>query len=404
MANTVPPIQFTPEGLVIPTEDAVLAAVQVDIDTAFGGGTDPNLDTPQGQMASSQSAIVSDKNAEILTLSNQVDPQYSDGRFQDGIGRIYFLTRKPALATAVTCTLTGVPGTIVPAGTLAQDINGNTYIADASATIGITGTVSSVFSNIVTGPIPCAATTLTQIYQALVGWDAITNPAPGTTGANVESRAQFEYRRKNSVAINAHGTVNAIYGEVFAILNVIDVYVIDNPTNATVMVGATNFPVVAHSVFVAAVGATDQEVGEAIWRKKDVGCDYNGNTTVAVVDTSGYSYPQPEYNVTFERPTALPLFFAVSLINDPTLPFNISDLVKQAVLDRFNGNDGTSRERIGSLILASRYYGAVVSIASSVALISVLIGTSGPALLTQINVGIDQRPTLDSANITVILV
>ena len=401
--SSVPKIQFTPAGLVIPAETDVLAGVQADINAAFGGGLNPALETPQGQLASSQAAVIGDKNNEFALFVNQVDPQYSADRFQDAIGRIYFLTRKPATATAVTATLTGLPGTVVPGGTLAQDTSGNTYACSGNVTIDATGSVTAEFQNIETGPIPCAAGTLTQVYQAVPGWDAITNAADGTMGSDVESRADFEYRRRNSVALNGKGTPQAIYAEVFALADVLDVYVKDNPKGDTVLVGSTDYPMLPHSVYVAVVGGADVDIAEAIWRKKDTGCDYNGNTSVTVTDDSGYNYPQPTYVVKFERPAALPVKFAVQLVNDVSLPSNIVALVKAAIIARFNGTDGTTRERIGSLILASRYYGAVVSAASNVSLISVLIGTSTPTL-SQVSVGIDQKPTLSESDITVTLV
>lgn len=402
-SSAVPKIQFTPAGLVIPAETDILAGVQADINAAFGGGLNPGLETPQGQLASSQTAVIGDKNNEVVTIVNQVDPQYSDGRFQDAIGRIYFLTRKPATPTAVTATLNGLAGTVVPAGTLAQDTSGNTYALSGDATIGAGGVVDAEFQNIENGPIPCAAGTLTQVYQAIPGWDAITNAADGTMGSDVESRADFEYRRRNSVAINGKGTPQAIYAEVFALADVLDVYVKDNPTGSAVNTGSTNYPIAAHSVYVAVVGGADADIASAIWRKKDLGCDTNGNTSATVVDPSGYSYPQPSYSIKFQRPASLAVKFAVRIVNDPSLPSNIVTLVKNAIIARFNGADGTTRERIGATILASRYYGAVVSVASNVSLLDVLIGTSSPTL-TQINVGIDQRPTVSAADITVTLV
>ena len=401
--SSVPPLQFTLAGVVLPQETDVLAGVQADYDAAFGGGLNPALETPQGQLASSQAAIIADKNAEIAYYTNQVDPQYADGRFQDAIGRIYFLTRKGAQATAVTATMGGLPGTLIPAGTFAQDTSGNTYALTGDALIGATSSVDAEFQNLATGPIACPAGTLTKVYQAIPGWDTITNAADGTIGSDVESRTDFENRRKNSVALNGHGTTQAIYAAIFVLPNVLDVYVIDNPTGATVNTGATNYPVVNNSVFVAVVGGVDADVAQAIWNKKDAGCNYNGNTSVTVVDNSGYSYPQPSYVVTFERPVALPILFAVSLVNSALLPSNIVALVQAAIIARFNGTDGTTRERIGATILASRYYGAVVGVASAVSLLNILIGTT-TSTLTQIAVGIDQRPTLSAANIVVTLV
>jgi hypothetical protein len=471
MPTAVPQIEFTPAGLVIPTESEILDGVLTDMDTAFGGGMNLALETPQGQIATSQSASIANKNAEIATVVNQVDPLYSSGRFQDAIARIYFLTRKPATSTAVTATLGGLPGTVIPSGTLAQDTSGNTYASTGAATIGVGSTVSVEFQNVLTGPIPCAENTLTRVFQAIAGWDTIDNAAAGTLGQVVENRADFELRRRQSVALNGRSTPNAIFAAVFEADNVLDCYVIDNAiavatmtaaisgvtltvsamsagylvigsiiagdgvtadtfvtafgtgeggagtytlnnsqsvgsrtmTAPGVVVGVTEYPLAAHSVYVAAVGGLDQDVGEAIWSKKDVGCSYNGNTTVTVTDTSGYNYPQPTYEVKFERPSSLPIFFEVEIVNDPTLPSDIVARVKAAILARFNGTDGTQREKIGALVLASRYYGAVTASAQNVSLLSILIGTATPTL-TQVPVGIDQRPTLDVTDITVTLV
>lgn len=401
--SSVPQLTFTQTGVVLPAESDILAGVQTDIDTAFGGGLNPALETPQGQLASTTAAVIANKNAEIAYYVNQVDPQYAEGRFQDAIGRIYFLTRKPATATSVTCTLTGSIGAVIPAGTLAKDTSGNTYTLTGDVTIGSGGTGSGSFQNIATGPIPCAAGTLTQVYQAVAGWDAVTNPTDGTLGQDVESRGDFEYRRKNSVALNGKGTPQSIYGAVFNVPGVLDVYVKDNPTNATVNTGSTNYPIIANSIYVAAVGGANADVAKAIWLKKDAGCSYNGNTTVTVTDDSGYSYPYPTYSVKFHRPASRAIKFAVQIVNSSTLPSNIVTLVKNAIIARFNGTDGTTRERIGSLILSSRYYGAVSGVASNVSIVSILIGTT-TATLNQVQVGIDQAPTLSAADISVTLV
>lgn len=401
--SSVPKIQFTDAGVVLPDETDILAGVQEDMNSAFGGGLNPGLETPQGQLASSQSAIIGDKNNEFALFVNQIDPQFSDGRFQDAIGRFYFLTRKPATSTAVQATLTGLSGTVVPSGTLAQDTSGNTYYNLGDATISITGTVVAEFQNMETGPIPCVAGTLTSVYQSISGWDAINNAADGVLGSVVESRTDFEYRRKNSVALNALGTLGAIYANVFNLDNVLDVYAIDNPTNATVNTGSTSYPIVAHSLYVAVVGGVDADVAQAIWEKKDLGCNYNGNTSVVVTDKSGYNYPPPSYTVTFNRPTSLPILFEVNIVNDTSLPSNIVDLVKTAIINRFNGVDGTNRERIGASIFSSQYY-APVSVASpTVAVISILIGTT-TATLTTISVGIDESPTVTATDIVVNLV
>lgn len=473
MTSAVPPIQFTPTGLILPSDSAILAGVQSDTNGAFGGGLNPALITPQGQLSSSTSAIVSDKNANVAFIVNQVDPQFSTGRFQDAIARIYFLTRNGAEPTSVQCTLTGEPTTVVAAGTLAQDTSGNTYINVNTVTIGAGGTVTAEFENIVTGPIACPTGTLIKVYQSISGWDAITNPADGVIGTNVESRADFEFRRAQSVAINGHGSLASIYANVFNLPNVLDAYAIENNESPTffqgsissttltisgvisgkivlgqmisapgivagtyitaflsgsgqagtysvnhsqtlsaqtfqvagLVVGSTNYVLKNNSLYVAVVGGAAADIAKTIWTYKDLGCDYNGNTTEQVVDTSGYNYPQPTYNVTFEIPNPLQIYFAVQIVNNPLLPSNIISLVQQAIIARFNGLDGTTRERIGSIIYASRYYGAITLAYPLATPVSILIGTSSMAVNeTTIQVGIDQYPTLTAANISVSLV
>lgn len=401
--SSVPPIQFTSAGLVLPTDSEILTAVRADMDTAFGGGLNPALETPQGQLASSQTAIIADKNSEIAYIVNQVDPQYAEGRFQDAIGRIYFLTRKPAQPTIVYCDVTGIPGTVIPAGTLAQDTNSYKYVATDPITIGISGTTTGTqWQNVENGPIPCATGALSQVYQAVVGWDSITNPAEGVLGTNLESRADFEYRRKNSVALNGRGTNYAIYSNVFAIDGVLECFVIDNPTASPITYGSTSYTVEAHSLLVSVVGGDNDAIANAIWEKKDCGCSMNGNTTVTVTDTN-YSYPQPTYNIKFLRPSAYTVKFAVQITSDPALPSDIVDRVKNAIIARFNGADGSVREQIAKTIFAGQYYAAVASTSPVVAIQSIAVGHSVANLLS-LPIGVDQYPTLTSSDIAVSLV
>lgn len=400
--TAVPAIRFTPQGVTLPSDTDILAGVQEDWNYALGGGVNPALNTPQGQLASSTAAIIADKNSEIAYLCNQVDPQYASGRFQDALARIYFLTRKPATSTVVECVLTGLPGTVVPAATLARDTGGNTYTLLAAVTIDNGGTALGSFANTQTGPLPCPQGTLSQVYQAVLGWDTINNPSDGVLGQDVESPAEFEFRRQQSVAANGRGTVLAINAAVFSVANVLDCYVIDNPTNAIVPTGSTNYPVAPHSVYVAVVGGTSTDIAQAIWSKKDTGCDYNGNTSVQVIDGS-YQYPQPTYTVKFEIPTSLPIFFAVTIVNSPSLPANIVALVQQAIIAQFNGTNGSQRARIGSLIRAAAFYGVIASVNNSVLLVDCLIGTAANPSGTSVQAGIDQSPTISAANISVVL-
>ena len=398
--TSVPPITWTPEGVVLPTDADILAGRQTDIDDAFGGGVNPSLSTPQGQIASSDTAIIADKNSAIAYIANQVDPLYAEGRFQDAIGRIYFMTRNPAVSTVVIVTLGGLPGTYIPAGVLALDTAGNTYQLLGAVNIGPGGTVAAEFANLATGPIPCPAGSLTQIYRAISGWDTITNPSDGILGSDVESPQAFELRRQNSVALNSHGTTDAIFANVFAVPGVLDCYVIDNPSGNTVDYGTTNYPLVPHSVYVAVVGGAASAIAQAIWQAKDAGCNYNGNTTETVYDTR-YSSPQPAYQVKFNIPTGTPVFFAVTVTNAASLPSDYATLIQNAVLAQFNGQNNNTPAGIASLILASSYYAAVLNAVPGVNLVSIFVGLTASPTGYDVLMGIDQQPTLNVSDVVV---
>ena len=402
MSTNVPVITWTNGAPVLPAESAILAGVQADINAAFGGGVNPGLTTPQGQLAQTETAIIGEKNNEIAYIANQVNPAFASGIWQDAIGYIYFMNRIQASGTVVNATCNGAVGTVIPAGSIAQDTNGYLYISTADATIPSGGNVTVQFQNQTTGPIACAIGALNKIYTAIAGWNTVSNPAAGALGNNVETRAAFELRRQASVAVNAVNSLDSIRASVLAVPNVLQAYVVDNSSNATVNYGATSYPLAAHSICVSVAGGSSSAIATAIWNKKPPGCGYNGNTTVTVYDTS-YATPVP-YTVTYLTPTSTPAYFAVNIQNNPLLPSNIVQLVQNAVLASFNGQDGGTAVGINSTTYSGRYYANINAISPAVNVIEVYLGLSASPSTLLIAFGIDQLPTLSASNIAVVLV
>lgn len=377
--TNVPPIAFTATGFVAPSEAAVLAGVQADIDQAFGGGLDPSLTTPQGQLATSTSAIIGNVNDTFVNMSNQFNPDFAQDKWQDAIAQIYFLQRQPSEPTVVTATCVGGQGVQIPAGSLAEDTAGNIYTCtdgtDPVAGIPATGTVTLTFANNTPGPIPCPEGTLTKIYRSINGWDSITNPSDGVLGNLTESRSAFEARRRASVAANSRGSLPSVLGAVLNVSGLLDAFATENDSASPATIGGVT--VAPNSLYVAAVGGANQDVGNAIWSKKAPGCAYNGNTTVTVVDSSsGYSPPLPSYQVSFERPTALPILFKVNLSNNLQVPSDAVTQIQAAIIAAFAGADGGTRARIGSTVFASRYYAPVSALGSWANIILIQVGSA----------------------------
>jgi hypothetical protein len=124
-----------------------------------------------------------------------------------------------------------------------------------------------------------------------------------------------------------------------------------------------------------------------------------------VQDTgSGYSVPYPEYDVTFERPTALPVYIDVELASNTGVPADAVLLVQAAVLAAFNGQDGGSRAQIGATLFASRFYAGIAALGAWAQIISVNVGPAASPTADRMTVNMDQVPTLEAAHITVGLV
>jgi hypothetical protein len=466
MTTNVPSITIGPTGIVTPAESAILAGRLADLQAAFGGDLNPSLVTPQGQIATSDTAIIGSCNDAFLEIANGFDPALNSGRFQDAVARIYFLTRIPAASTVVTATCSGLDGTFIPVNAQASDAAGNLYLATESGTIS-GGTVSLTFACSVPGPTICLAGSLHTIYRAVPGWDTITNPTDGVVGNNAETAAEFEHRRQQSVALNATGQTGAVLAAVLAVPGVLDGYALENPlgslsgaaftasiSGTTLTVTGTVFGTIdagqmligasivsgtliterlsgtggagtynlnisqtvssesmtsavggvrlaQNSIYVAAYGGAAADVGAAILRKKNPGCNYNGNTSVVVQDTNpAYTAGFPSYTVTYEIPTATPVKFAVAMQNNGGVPSTAIPLIKGAIVAAFNGTDGGLRARIASPIFASRFYAGIAALGPWAQIYSILLGIDA-ANQNSVLMRMDQVPTLALSDIAV---
>lgn len=370
---TVPSVTWGDRGFVAPSGPAVLAGVQGDISAAFGRNLNYNLNTPQGQLATSESAVIINVNSLFVYYTNQVDPAFATGRMQDAIARIYFLTRNPAEPTVLELECSGQLDVPIPIGASVIDGAGNIYIATEAATIPSSGLVNLSFAALAVGPIAIPETV--EIYQAISGWDSATIIS-GTVGQNTESRSQFEARRRQTVAANAVGILDAVLGAVLKVPGVLDAFVTENDEAFPVV--ERGFQLSANSIYVAVVGGAADAVARAIWSKKAPGCAYNGNTTVEVEDTNaGYSPPVPVYTVRYETPASLPIMFGVVITSGPAVPADAAAQIQTVILAAFNGEDGGARARIGDTIYASRYITALVATLSSwIQLEALTIGSS----------------------------
>lgn len=404
--TAVPDVTITENGLSVPDVADILSGRLTDMTTALGGGASQSLSSPQGQIAQSDTEIIAQEYDKLLCLFNQVNPDYATGRFQDGIGRIYFMDRISAQGTVTTGTCIGQAGTVIPAGSTAITTDGYIYQAIDNITIPVGGSVDGAFVNTTTGPIPCAAGSLNQIYRAVPGWDAITNASPGVVGVDVESRIAFETRRQQSVARNSRNQDASVLSALLATNGVLDAYVWSNRTASTVNKGTTNYPVLAHSIFISVYGGADADVAQAIFSTYNPGANLNGSTTYTVYDNVNYLPPYPSYDIQWLKASPTRVYFKVQIDSSLNPPSDITQQVKDMIVTVFNGEyDGIGKARIGSTINAGKYYAPVISISpDTVGVLLLQVSLNGTTFTPSVTMGIDQVPTIQESDITVTLV
>ncbi|EEZ7155753.1 hypothetical protein FQG50_04775 [Escherichia coli] len=403
--TAVPDVTITENGLSVPDIADVLAGRLTDMSTVLGGGASQSLSSPQGQIAQSDTEIIAQVYDKLLCLFNQINPDFSTGRFQDGIGRIYFMERIAAQGTVVTATCIGQVGTTIPAGSTAVDTSGYIYQSIDNAVIPSSGSVDVQFVNTTTGPIPCAAGSLNQIYRAVSGWDAVNNTSPGVVGVDVESRIAFETRRRQSVARNSRNQDASTLAALLATDGVLDAYVWSNRTAETVNKGTTNFPILAHSVYICVYGGADEDVAESIFNTYNPGANMNGDTTFTVYDNVNYMPPYPSYVMQWQKASPTRVYFKVNIDSSLNPPSDISKQVKGIISTVFNGGyEGIGKARIGSTINAGKYYAPVISISpDTVGILSLEVSLDGSLYGPAVTMGIDQVPTIQESDITVTL-
>lgn len=398
----------TSNGFSVSSVSELRDGVAQDWKNAFRKDNTPELvtdpETPAGQLVDSTTAAIRQKDAELAFLANQFNPLTASGKWQDALGKIYFLKRKSAINSSAVCILKGITGTVIPAGYAIRTENDDRqWLLQSSTTIGSDKTATGIFVCNDPGIIEAGANTLTKIINVVAGWDSVTNPQAATVGQLEETQAAFEARRYRSVALNARGTCDAVYARVAQCDGVVATYVVDNKTNVDKTVdGYTLKP---HSIYVAAIGGKDKDIADAIYNSLTAGCDYNGNTSVSVVDPNTGT----QESVVFERPEDYACYVKVDIQQSTDLPNGYEQIVKDAVRANFYGEDTTVvngqpllRVVMHDDVYASRFTVSILN-AGINQLLSVAVSHDGKNWSNSIHVPCNGAPVLDIKNVIVSL-
>lgn len=397
--------EYDAMGVITVDTSTLRTEIETEYRAALGADlvTDPS--TPQGVLITGEviaRTAVLDNNAAI---ANQINPNLAGGVFLDAIGALTqsLLDGGRIAATRSVISdveLTGLPGVVIPSGSQASTADGLIFESVSGVTLDGSGDATVDFQALDAGPIAVNSGALSQVVTSIYGWDAVDNPNAATVGRNVESDIAYRMRRKNTLASQGIALPEAIASLLYNTPNVRSLTFRENVTNATATIDGVSL--VEHSIFVCVDGGTDNAVAAALLAKKSLGCNWNGTTTVNVVDSvSGQTYP-----VKFQRPTAVPILARVTVRNIGSAVADVTGMVRAAILSYANGLiDGERGFVVGGSASPFELSGAVLTFAPGlyVQKVELSLVSSVSYSTNEIAIGITEIATINSGSIGVIV-
>lgn len=312
--------------------------------TAFGNTFSVEPETAQGQLIGLLALAYSQSDNSIIDMFNGTDIYSATSIQIDYICSNLGIFRKAAVNSEAICTITGVFGTVLPAGTLAEDKSGNKYKLKTQVTIPVTNTTTGVFVCQTTGSVVITANSINKIIDVIQGWETVNNPLAGITGYPEESDTELRKRYINSVSLNSVSQLASIKACLRAINDVKQAEVVQNDEDTPATIKGLTLP--AHSITSIILGGTDNDIVTCLGQKKPVGIKTNGDISGTYIDPAYYT----NLTVKFYRAALVDIEIHLSIETDSSFP---SDGIEQ-LEDNIAGY--IENALIGKNVIYSRLY------------------------------------------------
>lgn len=385
-------------GVIVPDTADILTEVQGEYREVFGGDLIVTTDTPQGVLIATDTEIRDAVARNNATLANQFNPDLSGGIFLDSLWAIMGGSRVKATRTLVPgVLLTGVPGTIIPAGSQARI--GEAYFETlAAVTLSPSGSVTTAMRALEVGPVAAPVNQLNQIASSVLGWEGVTNPLPGILGIAREGDIPARRRRRKTLALLGVGTVQAVYSRLNDTEGVVDALVRENYDNVPKVVDGVTLK--ANSVYAVVYGGADLDVATSLLASKSAGAGWNGAAVVPVTEPLS----QQIYEVQFDRPTLVPLW-ARFTIKATAATVNPQGAVRMATLAYAEGGlDGEDGFVIGGDVSPFELAGAVNTLTPGIYVQKVELSTDGVSYsVAEVPISIQQMAVITEGRVSVVV-
>lgn len=386
-------------GVIVPDTAALQAQVESEYKAALGDDLITTPDTPEGLLITAEVLARSTVVKNNAALANQINPNLAGATFLDAIWALTGGQRTVATRSTVTCQITGAVGTIVTTSVRFRSTSGDLWAVIAGVTIGAGGTADVSVRAVEYGPIPAPINTITQIVIGVIGLETVNNSAAAALGKTTQSDLSVRSLRKKTLAVQGANTVPAVTSALYETEGVKSLIFRENVENTSQVIDAVTL--VAHSIYVCVDGGSDDDVGLAMLHKGP-GCNYNGDTSVAVQDPSSGQI----YNVKFDRPDLIAILIRVTCrVTNPLI--NPQTAVRTAVMAYVNGEiEGEDGFVVGGSVSPFELAGAVNSQYPNIYVqkLEIAPALTGIFVVTEIPIAIFEKATTTDSSISVLTI
>lgn len=401
-------------GIIVPDMSDILLQVQDEWQSAFGRSISVNPSTPQGRIIE-MSATGRRGVLDLCALvANQINLDYSTGQFLDGLGALFTVSRRGATSSLARCTVTGIPGTVIPAGSRVSNNQGDIFVSETAVTIGSSGNTTLFFRSEVKGAIPVDVGTITKINSPVAGWESVSNNIISdiTLGSNTESDADFRNRIKNS-RYSGISLMQSITAALYDLEDIKSFVLYENYTNTEKTIvnedgSDSNVVLSPHSICLIVSGGDQQQIAAALFRTKSGGCGYTAIENQSITVNTPYTDANgrvSNYPVTFNSALTVPLKLQIKVYRNTyvgdDLPGNIKNAVTRWGNNLVSGVDGI---RIGHSVSPFEVGAGISAVIPEILIQEIQIGTlDGELGFTPVMISAGSIATISDSDIAVFI-
>ena len=360
-------------SLAIPNFFDIRSQIAANFVAVFGNELNTDSNSTTGELID----LISNSFLQLYQLLQAVDlngyVQQAQGQSLDNLLALINVFRPQGTQTVIpNVTLTGTPGTLIPAGSQAATASGNIFYSANDATIGVGGTALVNFIAQSVGSIIVESNQLNTIITVIPGWSAVVNGSAGIPGLNAVPDSTLRANLPKLVNQYSLGYLGNIKAKIYSNTSVIDAFIYEND-KSVVSPPPYNSPNNSLWIILYYEDATQEDlIANAIFNSKAAVSTYSSGlypqVTKSVTDISGNPH-----DITWNRAVTVPLYIEVQLVETSQLTVDIFLLIRNTLINYIK-----DVHKIGQILYYNRFLSSITNLNKNIEIENFWVSTVNP--------------------------